>query len=267
MLSVIIPTRHRNDLLAKCLEKLHPDIQQISGDDYEVIITDDSENNPAQALINDQFPWARWIEGPRKGPAANRNNGAKHAKGAWLVFIDDDCLPESSLLRAYRNEINKNEFKALEGSIEKEHDQTRYDEVAPINTTGGNFWSCNIALEKEVFISVNGFNEGFPYPTMEDTDLYNTLRQKTAIKFLPEAKVIHPWRIMAPFRNYKIRLISNKYYLRKNNIPTNLDFRIQRIKIFIGFSYGDFTKLRKYSYKGYQLYLERVWFHFLMIFI
>ena len=87
--SVIVPTCNRNDLLAKCLELLNPANQTIK-EVYEVIVTDDSKNNVAKALIEDIFTWAKWVEGPKRGPAANRNNGAKDAKGDWLIFIDDD---------------------------------------------------------------------------------------------------------------------------------------------------------------------------------
>ena len=39
--SVVIPTCERNDLLARCLERLAPGAQRFSADRYEVIVTDD----------------------------------------------------------------------------------------------------------------------------------------------------------------------------------------------------------------------------------
>jgi glycosyltransferase involved in cell wall biosynthesis len=93
-LSVIIPTCNRNDLLAKCLARLQPDMQTLKGVDYEIIVTDDSTGEGAAALIAKQFPFVQWTPGPRRSPAANRNNGARLAKGELLVFLDVDCEPD-----------------------------------------------------------------------------------------------------------------------------------------------------------------------------
>src|SRR5260221_10177556 len=106
LISVIIPTCNRNDLLGKCLEKLQYGIQNLSMDEYEVIVSDDGIGNAAKEFIATSFPWAKWVEGPKRGPAANRNNGAKHAEGEWLVFVDDDVIPDNLLLQNYLKSIN-----------------------------------------------------------------------------------------------------------------------------------------------------------------
>src|SRR5688500_16589114 len=91
--SVVIPTYHRNDLLARCLRQLVPGRQTLDASRYEVIVTDDGRDTTAEAMIRDQFSFVRWVRGPQRGPAANRNNGVKHARGEWVVFTDDDCVP------------------------------------------------------------------------------------------------------------------------------------------------------------------------------
>ncbi len=105
LISVIIPSCNRNELLGKCLNALKPGVQTIGSDSYEIIVTDDSKGDIAAAFIQKNYAWAKWVKGPGKGPAANRNNGAKNAKGEWLVFIDDDCLPDNSLITAYEKAI------------------------------------------------------------------------------------------------------------------------------------------------------------------
>ena len=65
LLSVIIPTCHRNDLLAECLDRLAPGRQQgqASGQlDYEVIVTDDGQHTTAETMIREHYPWVRWLE-------------------------------------------------------------------------------------------------------------------------------------------------------------------------------------------------------------
>src|SRR5215213_11648746 len=101
LISVVIPTRDRNETLARCLDRLAPCAQSLSHDQYEVIVTDDSAHAAARELLFDRYPWARWTGGPRRGPAANRNAGMRAARGEWLAFTDDDCLPEPGWLSAF----------------------------------------------------------------------------------------------------------------------------------------------------------------------
>ena len=82
MISVVIPTRHRNDPLAECLARLAPGVQTLAADRYEVIVTDDGSAETSADVVRQRFPWARWAAGPRRGPAANRNNGARQARGS-----------------------------------------------------------------------------------------------------------------------------------------------------------------------------------------
>src|ERR1700743_99135 len=90
LISVIIPTCHRNQDLGRCLGALRPDSQK-SPFSYEVIVADDGSKSTAEELIRAEYAWARWVAGPRRGPAANRNAGARNARGAWVLFLDDDC--------------------------------------------------------------------------------------------------------------------------------------------------------------------------------
>jgi glycosyltransferase involved in cell wall biosynthesis len=101
LISVVIPTRHRNKALAECLQRLAPGVQTLPADGYEVIVTDDGSVTTAEVLVRERFPWARWTAGPRRGPAANRNHGASVARGDCLAFTDDDCLPSPGWLAAF----------------------------------------------------------------------------------------------------------------------------------------------------------------------
>lgn len=267
MLSVIIPTFNRNDLLSKCLDSLAPTVQSIDETLYEVIVSDDSLENIAKELIDKKYPWVIWVSGPQKGPAANRNNGTKFANGDWFVFIDDDCQPVKDLLIEYLIVIENSNFLALEGCIQADRIKQRFDEESPINLNGGKFWSCNIAVKRELFMAVNGFDEGFPFSALEDVDFHNRIKQIAEITFVKSAKVIHPWRKTKPFQNYRKWLISNEYALKKNNTVFDKHYRLLRIKIFIGSFVTTTKELVGFSFNGCGFYFEKLWFHFLMIFI
>ena len=265
--SIIIPTFNRNDLLNRCLLHLIPEFQTTICP-YEVIVSDDSIDDNAKELILKNFPWVKYISGPKTGPASNRNNGAKYAMGEWIIFLDDDCIPGKDWISSYEiaKKINP-KFLVLEGKTIADRERKRFDEEAPVNLEGDNLWSCNFAIQKELFFSLSGFDEGFPYAAMEDTDFQCRVKFKNQILFVPNALVIHPWRLKKPFKNINKHLSSHKYFLNKNGPARNLQFKLKRAKIFLTCSYYDFFILMKYSMKGWTSYLEDCLSNFCMIFI
>jgi glycosyltransferase involved in cell wall biosynthesis len=197
LISVVIPTRDRNATLALCLDRLAPGAQTLPHDQYEVIVSDDSADHLAFELVRDRYPWARWREGPRRGPAANRNAGARAARGSWLVFTDDDCLPEPGWLEAFAAAMNPNEeaLDVLEGRTTCRAGLDSPRQTAPVNLDGGRLWSCNFAIRRAGFERIGGFDERYPYAHMEDADLQFRLRKAGyMIHFVSQAEVDHPPR-------------------------------------------------------------------------
>jgi hypothetical protein len=190
-ISVVIPTRHRLDSLARCLERLAPGVQTLAADRYEVIVTDDGADPTAEAMVRERFPQARWTAGPRRGPAANRNNGASKASGNWLIFIDDDCLPSQQLLSEYAAFFAKG-GRAAEGAIHAAGGDPSSDLAeCPVNVSGGCFWSANIGLDRATYDATGGFDETYKYAAHEDVALRERVLQLTPIAFLSKAIVDH----------------------------------------------------------------------------
>ena len=266
--SIIIPTCDRNDLLRECLKLLDPGCQTAYVK-YEVIVTDDGKLSQAKALINDEFVWVKWVNGPRRGPAANRNNGAKSASGNWLIFTDDDCLPDKNFILEYDRAV-KSDLNAavLEGYTDADRPKERLDEESPTNTTGNFLWSCNFAIKKHQFDLLGGFDENFLHPTMEDVDLYTRLKKNEVnIRFVPNAIVIHPWRRVKPFKNFRKRLKSQIYFARKHKISGTFKYRWDRITTFFRVGFSNFKSLISFSMKGWLMFIENCLRNFVLIFI
>jgi GT2 family glycosyltransferase len=197
IISVVIPTRDRNETLALCLDRLAPGAQSLPHDCYEVVVSDDSAHAAARELIGERYPWARWTAGPRRGPAANRNAGVRAARGEWLAFTDDDCLPASTWLETFASSFNPDEraLDVLEGCTTCRAGLTSPRHTAPVNLTGGKLWSCNFAIRRAHLQQVGGFDERYPYAHMEDADLQARLQKAGfMIRFLAGAEVDHPPR-------------------------------------------------------------------------
>jgi GT2 family glycosyltransferase len=217
LISVIIPTYHRNDLLAECLDLLAPGVQTFPADRYEVIVTDDGYKTTAEEMICERYPWVKWVAGSSKGPASNRNNGAKYAQGEWLAFTDDDCLPNQNWLSAYAEAIT-GEYLALEGAIHPLGDYNQDLSECPINLTGGCFWSANIAVKRSLFEEIGGFDTNYPLALGEDIDIKERLSAFTKIFFVPNARVDHPVRLIS-FKQAITRIpkqaAANAYHMNK----------------------------------------------------
>ena len=215
LFSVVIPTCHRNDALAACLERLAPGKQSLAAASYEVIVTDDGSRATSEAMLREKFPWAKWMAGPRRGPAANRNHGAKHANGNWIAFADDDCLPDATWLAAYGAALEADaKTNVLEGRIYTDRPRRSLGEVSPTNDQGGFLWSCNFAIRRELFQSLGGFDERFPYAAMEDVELAYRLRQRgEQFRFVTDAAVCHPARPAGGWQSLKRHGESTFIYL------------------------------------------------------
>ncbi|WP_051935845.1 glycosyltransferase family 2 protein [Salegentibacter sp. Hel_I_6] len=209
--SVIIPTCHRNELLAECLEKLSK--QDYSLDQIEIIVTDDGKVSTAKPMLDSYFPFVKWTKGAGSGPAANRNNGARIAKGQWLIFTDDDCQPDPCWIEEYEKAVESNPgTKVFEGRTYPDKSKMAFNEVAPINETGGHMPSCNFMISRELYWDLGGFDENFKF-YFEDMDFsYRIKSLGFSTLFLPKAAVCHPWRKVDAISFWKNRKFYKESY-------------------------------------------------------
>jgi len=228
LFSIIIPTCRRYPTLRVCLEALRPETQNFPADQYEVIVSDDTPAAQREADPAPGLTFVHAVEGPRRGPASNRNRGAARARGEWLIFVDDDCIPQPGFLLGYQEAIRAHpEYKIFEGRTEADRPKARMDEEAPISE-GGFLWSCNFAIRSDLFAKLGGFCEEFPYASMEDVDFRMRLTS-SGEKFLyvPPARVIHPWRLVSvaqkviPVYVHSVRIL---YARHPRERPTFTDY-------------------------------------------
>jgi GT2 family glycosyltransferase len=138
------------------------------------------------------------------GPAAARNTGVVLARGVFLAFIDDDCIPAPGWLSAFVRELERNDCRLLGGRVENHLTENPYsiasgyisEFVYEYNRTGGAlepfFTTNNIALSADLFRVVGGFGTSIPSATAEDKEFCDRWRaQGLALAHVPSAVVHH----------------------------------------------------------------------------
>lgn len=90
MVSVIIPTHNRCDLLQRAIKS----VQMQTYTDLEIIIVSDGSTDKTKEIVTDMADIdkrIRFIEyHPAKGGNTARNTGIQAAKGEYVAFLDDD---------------------------------------------------------------------------------------------------------------------------------------------------------------------------------
>jgi len=183
--TIIVPTWRRHESLARCLEALR--------EAPDVIVSDDAGDPATRDLVTRCHPTARWTAAPGRGPAANRNHGARMAAGDWLAFIDDDCEPQPAWLTALAQASSDADVVEGRTLAPGASDSPLEDHVE--NLSGGVLWSCNLAVRRAAFEQLGGFDEDFLEAGGEDMEFaWRVARAGLRVQFAPEALVHHPPR-------------------------------------------------------------------------
>src|ERR1041384_5377606 len=85
--SVCICTRNRPAELVETIATISRSTVPVD----EIVVSDDSTGDDTREALEAAGLDVRYVEGPRVGLGANRNNAVDHATGDVVLFIDDDC--------------------------------------------------------------------------------------------------------------------------------------------------------------------------------
>ncbi len=200
LISVVVPTYKRPDLLQRCLSALL--VQSLPHDNFEIIVCDDGPSQQARdvAMLANRRgngrPSVRYLEVlATQGPAGARNLGWRNARAPIIAFTDDDTIPEPGWLQAGLEGMASG-VQAAVGRIvmplparasDYERDAARLCEAE--------FATANCFVRREALEAVQGFDERFTQAWREDSDLHFSLIEKGFnVAPIPRAIVIHPIR-------------------------------------------------------------------------
>ena len=102
MLSIVIPTFNEEKYLPRLLKS----IERQTFRDYEVIVADNDSSDSTRAIAK-SFG-AKIVSGGM--PGRGHNQGAKAARGEWLLFLDADVVLPPDFLGRAMTEIKNSDF-------------------------------------------------------------------------------------------------------------------------------------------------------------
>jgi len=206
--SIIVPTLNRPGQLTTCLEALTR--LDYPRDRFEVIVVDDGSESPAEAVVSSFSNRLdiTLITQPHSGPATARNKGAAHARGEFLAFTDDDCIPIPDWLKALAARLGETPDHVIGGHtlnvlLDNPYSATShflieylYSYYNAKSDQARFFTSNNLALTADHFRRIGGFNTFFPRAAAEDREFCDRwLRHGFRMTYAPEALIYHAHRL------------------------------------------------------------------------
>ena len=191
--SVVVPTFNRLGRLRHVIAALEG--QTYPPDAYEVIVISDGSTDATESYLEALHSTMRlrWFTQINRGPAAARNVGIQNATGEFIIFIDDDLVPEPQLLQEHaraHHEAGKDvvvlgPLLTPEGfemtpwvrweqeMLMKQYKAMLRGDWAP---TARQFYTGNASLRRCHVLTAGGFDEGFR--RAEDVELAYRLADK-----------------------------------------------------------------------------------------
>lgn len=181
-ISVIVPVYNGAATLPACLAAL----QRACYDGTEVLVIDDRSTDNS-AAIAEQSGARVFRNTHAKGPAGARNQGAEHAGGEILLFVDADVVVQENTISRVEDLFRSDpDLSAIFGSYDAEPEQRNflsqyknlfhhYVHQTALEETSS-FWAGCGAIRAEVFHKLGGFDEAaYPHASIEDIELGSRL--------------------------------------------------------------------------------------------
>jgi glycosyltransferase involved in cell wall biosynthesis len=217
ILSVIIPTRDRCEILKKTLAALENN-SDLPPEDYEVLVVDDGSTDGTWRWLS-QARYAyplRAFQLSGNGPARARNLAIGHARGSRVLLLGDDTAPRPGALREHALSPAGREI-GIQGLIEWDPSQPISPIMSFLAPAGPQFYfkglrpgcavpftavlGSNLSAPLEWFRE-DPYDEGFPGAAFEDTELAFRWHRKRKTVIYSDSAVCwhnHVYQTLDPF--------------------------------------------------------------------
>jgi len=237
LVSVIVPSFNRKEFLEEAVAS----VLSQSFQDFEIIIVDDGSAPDQQPKLENQK--VKIFYRPHQGVAAARNFGVAVSSGKYLTFLDsDDLWVKSKLEKQLGFVLDKPQFKICYTDEKWQRNGQHLNQMKKHQKYGGWIFdkclplcliSCSsVLMERELFETVGGFDEGLP--VCEDYDLWLRIARQHPIGFIDEPLIVkrggHPDQLSKKYwgmDRFRVRVLEKLLRLKletgqRNSVLTEL---------------------------------------------
>lgn len=197
-ISVAVSSYQRARALPPLLEALER--QTLEPDRFEVVIadngsTDDTPAVLAQLVASTPLDVRVVRVEQNRGPASGRNAAWRATRSPVVAFTDDDCCPSPTWLERGLDAMRREPAVVIGRTLPNQAHLDRSNRFAHTVTVNHPTFAetCNALYVRDDLDRVGGFDESFPTPAGEDTDLAWRVRKECgrAIRFGGDVVVYH----------------------------------------------------------------------------
>ncbi len=195
--SVVIATKDRRAFLARALDSL---VAQRDAPPFETVVVDNGSRDDTATYVRERagavpFPLTL-VDSPVPNRGAARNAGIRAARGAIVVFVDDDVWLPDGFVAAHARAQGDVFPHAVSGPIVNVPDYETRPRPSLLNYSGAFFCTCNVSVSRSSLLAVGGFDEDFDLYGWEDTELGLRLRRHDVRRAF--AWDAHLWHVKPP---------------------------------------------------------------------
>jgi cellulose synthase/poly-beta-1,6-N-acetylglucosamine synthase-like glycosyltransferase len=197
--SVVVATHNRAERLGALLQGLRA--QTFPSEAFEVVIVDDASSDRTPDILEQehrrgQLRVRTFRNEDALGPATARNRGWRMAGAPLIAFTDDDCVPTETWLESLIAAAGDSHDAIVAGRTlpnpSEAHALGPYAKTVRIAGPSPHYETCNVAYPRALLERVGGFDESYPSPAGEDSDLgCRATAAGGRLVFSPDALVHH----------------------------------------------------------------------------
>lgn len=191
LVSFVIPTRDRADVLKDCLESV---INQTYKNIEVIVVNDNSTDSTLETLkkYSSKYPFVKYFNSDGNGVGAARNLGIEKASGEYIAFMDDDDICELHRIESQMKPIFDSNYKynfiISSFTVLSESGEVKeiYDYLLKTESIG---FTVRWLVKRDILLKAGGFD--LQQPNIEEVELFFRLREVSKIYFstVPVVKV------------------------------------------------------------------------------
>ena len=201
LFSVIVPFLNERRLLPECIQALEN--QTLDRSRFELIFVDNGSSDGSAEIVA-RSPQITILRETERDPYLARNRGIAAARGAYLAFLDADCIPNGDWLQTFWTEIQNSDPAIVMGYVAYPNRDSFflrcyeefYDQKLKHLMRRGlkrHFFghAGNMVIRADVFRELGAFA---PLPIVGDTEIIHRLlkhQPHATILYLDRARVLH----------------------------------------------------------------------------